>query len=115
MVLKILCTFFIRNDHTVNDICWRNSFPQYKVMALIRFFQTYVSEISDPNWRTSFGGSIGFCFLMGTLVVYTLGAFCHWRTLAWISAVFPILSFVIGIFSPESPTWLVTKGKFIIS
>ena len=90
-------------------------FPQYKVMALIRFFQTYVSEISDPNWRTSFGGSIGFCFLMGTLVVYTLGAFCHWRTLAWISAVFPILSFVIGIFSPESPTWLVTKGKFIVS
>ena len=82
-------------------------------MALIRFFQTYVSEISDPNWRTSFGGSIGFCFLMGTLVVYTLGAFCHWRTLAWISAVFPILSFVIGIFSPESPTWLVTKGIFI--
>merc|ERR1712223_206128 len=70
---------------------------------------TYVSEISDPNWRTSFGGSIGFCFLMGTLVVYTLGAFCHWRTLAWISAVFPILSFVIEIFSPESPTWLVTK------
>ena len=84
-------------------------------MALIRFFQTYVSEISDPNWRTSFGGSIGFCFLMGTLVVYTLGAFCHWRTLAWISAVFPILSFVIGIFSPESPTWLVTKGIFIQS
>ena len=75
-------------------------------------FQTYVSEISHPDWRTTFGAGIGLCFLIGTLVIHILGAICNWRTLAWVSIIFPVLSFMAGLLSPESPTWLVTKGTY---
>ena len=70
-----------------------------------------MSEISHPNWRATFGAGIGTSFLIGTLAIHALGAICTWRTLAWVSTIFPVLSFVSGLFSPESPTWLVTKGK----
>ena len=75
-------------------------------------FQTYVSEISHPDWRSTFGAGIGLCFLIGTLVIHILGAICNWRTLAWVSIIFPVLSFMAGLLSPESPTWLVTKGTY---
>ena len=72
-----------------------------------------MSEISHPNWRTTFGAGIGLCFLIGTLVIHILGAICNWRTLAWVSIIFPVLSFMAGLLSPESPTWLVTKGTLM--
>ena len=74
------------------------------------FIQTYVSEISDPDWRTTLCAGMGLMYIAGTLSIYTLGAICHWRLLAGLSAIFPALSFICGLFSPESPPWLITKG-----
>ena len=75
------------------------------------FLQTYVSEISDPDWRTTLNAGISLMYIVGTLSIYTLGTICHWRLLAGLSAIFPALSFICGLFSPESPPWLVTKGR----
>eukprot|EP00093_Oithona_nana_P006540 06540.XXX_41717_40875_1 [CDS] Oithona nana genome sequencing. len=72
---------------------------------------TYVSEISDPDWRTTLCAGMGLMYIAGTLSIYTLGAICHWRLLAGLSAIFPALSFICGLFSPESPPWLITKGR----
>lgn len=74
---------------------------------------TYVSEISHPDWRTTFGAGIGLSYLIGMVVIYTLGAFTHWRVIAAISAVFPLFAFVTGLYIPESPAWLVTKDRFV--
>lgn len=46
------------------------------------------------------------------VLVYTQGAFLHWRTIAWISLVYSLLPLVLMFFwSVESPIWLVSKGK----
>ncbi|KAG8307782.1 hypothetical protein J6590_013479 [Homalodisca vitripennis] len=40
------------------------------------------------------------------------GAFFHWRTISWISISFCILPLLlISLWSPESPAWLVSRGK----
>lgn len=41
-----------------------------------------------------------------------LGTFLKWRTIAAISTVFPILSITALFFIPESPHWLLVKGRF---
>lgn len=47
---------------------------------------------------------------MGILLVYTLGSQLHWRLVAWLSTVLPILGTIALFFTPESPTWLARKG-----
>jgi hypothetical protein len=74
-------------------------------------FQTFVGEISSPEWRTTFGSGIGVFYLVGTLIIYVLGSFSSWRMVAALSALFSLGSLVAGILVPESPSWLVTKGK----
>lgn len=46
------------------------------------------------------------------VLVYTQGAYLHWRTISWISLVYCLLPLVLMFFwSVESPIWLVSKGK----
>ena len=91
---------------TVNTIPTKST-----IFSTDYFLQTYVSEISDPDWRTTLNAGISLMYIVGTLSIYTLGTICHWRLLAGLSAIFPALSFICGLFSPESPPWLVTKGS----
>ncbi|KAG8307783.1 hypothetical protein J6590_013480 [Homalodisca vitripennis] len=44
--------------------------------------------------------------------MYAKGAFFHWRTISWISISYCILPLLlISLWSPESPAWLVSRGK----
>ena len=43
--------------------------------------------------------------------MYTIGSLSHWRTLALMSSGFPILVLCYMFFLPESPVWLLNKGK----
>lgn len=46
------------------------------------------------------------------VLVYITGAFMSWRTVAWSGIGYTILSTVlIHVIVPESPVWLVTKGR----
>lgn len=48
----------------------------------------------------------------GMVLVYLAGCFLHWRTVAWINISFVLLPLVLMyLFSPESPTWLVSRGR----
>lgn len=49
---------------------------------------------------------------IGMVLVYLAGCYLHWRTVAWLSigiAVIPLL--MMYLFTPESPTWLVSQGR----
>jgi len=71
----------------------------------------YVSEITTSEWRTAFSSGLGAFYIVGSIVIFTLGKWVHWRTLAGISGIFPIGLFLILLFVPESPSWLVTQGR----
>ena len=45
------------------------------------------------------------------IVVYTCGAFLHWYEIAYLAPVFPLAAFAVLLRSPESPVYLVLKGR----
>ena len=40
-----------------------------------------------------------------------VGASFHWRVAIGLFMVAPVLSLILMLFSPESPSWLISKGK----
>nr|XP_046909423.1 facilitated trehalose transporter Tret1-like isoform X3 [Dermatophagoides farinae]XP_046909424.1 facilitated trehalose transporter Tret1-like isoform X3 [Dermatophagoides farinae]XP_046909425.1 facilitated trehalose transporter Tret1-like isoform X3 [Dermatophagoides farinae] len=72
---------------------------------------SYVVEISTIDIR----GMIGACFQLfvtiGILLVYLFGAFITWRPLAGVSMIPTIIMMICMFFMPESPSWLMSKGK----
>lgn len=42
---------------------------------------------------------------------YIVGTYCSWRTQAFICAIIPILIFLLMLLIPESPAYLLGKGR----
>ena len=72
----------------------------------------YITEVARPELRgslMSFGPTLAS---FGMLLAYLMGAFVSWRLVAWLSIIFAVIPiFLIQFIVPESPVWLVTKGK----
>ncbi|XP_046452123.1 solute carrier family 2, facilitated glucose transporter member 8-like isoform X5 [Daphnia pulex] len=71
----------------------------------------YIGEISTPTMR----GIVGFFFSVnlasGLLVTSVMGLWMHWRWLSVICTIEPIIFLVGMICVPESPYFLIRKGK----
>uniref|UniRef100_A0A8D8YEB3 Facilitated trehalose transporter Tret1 n=1 Tax=Cacopsylla melanoneura TaxID=428564 RepID=A0A8D8YEB3_9HEMI len=72
---------------------------------------TYVAEITEPHLRGMLSAVASMAVLFGQVSQLLLGSFLHWRTVATINIAFPVISTVILYFIPESPHWLITKGR----
>uniref|UniRef100_A0A2S2P7G9 Facilitated trehalose transporter Tret1 n=1 Tax=Schizaphis graminum TaxID=13262 RepID=A0A2S2P7G9_SCHGA len=72
---------------------------------------SYVGEISEPRLRGSLGSLGSMALRIGSLLMYILGLFFDWKTSALISMFCPITCICFIIFIPESPIWLVAKGR----
>lgn len=70
-----------------------------------------MAECADTTLR-SFTVNVGYVSLsIGVLVAFALGAFFHWRTIAWISVALPAFTFLTIAIIPETPIWLVRNGR----
>lgn len=81
---------------------------KYLILQVI----TYVAEITEPHLRGMLATSSGFAILIGILAQFLLGTFLPWRQVALINCVWPVTSFFLLFFVPESPHWLVTRRRF---
>lgn len=72
---------------------------------------TYVGEISQPQLRGILTAYTGVLAQLGYLAVYLLGATMHWRTAAAVSAGVPVISVLCMLVVPESPMWLLSRGR----
>lgn len=46
------------------------------------------------------------------IIAYTKGAFMNWRLVAWLNIIYTLVPVIlIQLFVPESPVWLVSKGR----
>ncbi|XP_025205967.1 facilitated trehalose transporter Tret1-like [Melanaphis sacchari] len=72
---------------------------------------SYVGEITEPRLRGSLGSLGSAAMRIGSLLMYILGLFFDWRTSALISTFCPITCICFVIFIPESPIWLIAKGR----
>ena len=72
----------------------------------------YITEVARPELRgslMSFGPTLAS---FGMVLSYVKGAFLPWRTVAWLSIAYAIVPIVlVQFFVPESPVWLVSRGR----
>ncbi|KAG5887749.1 hypothetical protein JTB14_016101 [Gonioctena quinquepunctata] len=71
----------------------------------------YVAEISRPDIRGSLSSVSTTFASIGMMLCFLKGCFFQWRTVAWMISVYSALPIVVLFFIPESPPWLVSKGK----
>lgn len=72
---------------------------------------TYVGEISQPELRGMLTSYAGICAALGFFIEYLLGTVMDWRTAAAVSASVPIATVLAISQVPESPVWLLSKGR----
>lgn len=78
---------------------------------LRHFPQVYISEISSPDIRGFLSAIQKVSGHLGVLISYLLGAYLDWRQLAMLVAVAPMMLFLTVIYIPETPSFLVLKGR----
>ncbi|CAI6342765.1 unnamed protein product [Macrosiphum euphorbiae] len=71
----------------------------------------YIGEITEPRLRGSMSSISNSASLFGSLLGFILGSLFDWRTVALLSTLCPIICVSLIIFIPESPIWLIAKGK----
>lgn len=72
---------------------------------------TYVGEISQPQIRGVLTSCAGVMATLGFFIGYLLGTVFYWRTLALVCLSVPLLTVVAIFFIPETPYWLLARGR----
>lgn len=72
---------------------------------------TYVAEVTEPQFRGILAATGTTCVITGIFVQFILGTFFSWRIVAMISCFLPFFTITALFFVPESPYWLLTKGR----
>lgn len=71
----------------------------------------FIAETTEPKLRGFFLAAVSLAIALGIFVGHLIGTFMTWQWTATISCLFPILSVVLLALVPESPTWLISKGR----
>ncbi|CAH2054603.1 unnamed protein product, partial [Iphiclides podalirius] len=72
---------------------------------------SYVGEISEPSVRGALCTVTQLFTSIGIFAMYFLGTVVDWRGAALISLVVPISSMAFVFLVPETPVWLLFKGR----
>ncbi|CAH0599163.1 unnamed protein product [Chrysodeixis includens] len=98
-----------------------NSVPLFIIARLLHGFALglrtplaaiLVAEYTDPKHRGAFLGTFAISLGMGIFLSHLWGAHLTWKYTAAVCSLFPLIAMTIISLSPESPSWLVSKGKY---
>lgn len=70
-----------------------------------------MAEVTQPQFRGMLAATGTTCVITGIFVQFVLGAFFTWRTVAMLCVLLPLATILALCFIPESPYWLLTKGR----
>lgn len=70
-----------------------------------------VSECASPRIRGRMGSLTASSLALGVWLTYIIGSFVDWHVLSWILGCLPILFMGGSFLLPESPVWLISKGR----
>ncbi|XP_029179060.1 facilitated trehalose transporter Tret1-like isoform X2 [Nylanderia fulva] len=73
---------------------------------------TYVAEVCQPKLRGMLSATSSMAVILGVFTQMLSGSLAHWRTVAIINLVYPVVCFLALCLVPESPHWLAAKGRF---
>ncbi|CAK1593812.1 unnamed protein product [Parnassius mnemosyne] len=71
----------------------------------------YVGEISEPSVRGALCTFTQLFLSLGTFIMFFIGAVVDWRHAALISIAVPLSAMALVIFVPETPVWLLSRGR----
>lgn len=71
----------------------------------------YIGETSGPKYRGFLLAGVSLAIAVGILISHLVGTFFSWKITAFICSVCPLISFFCMLLAPESPSWLLSKGK----
>ncbi|CAB3258739.1 unnamed protein product [Arctia plantaginis] len=71
-----------------------------------------IGEYSSPKYRGSFLSIISVTLSLGMFYVHLLGSVLSWSKTALIVFFLPLSSFIMTFFIPESPSYLVLRGRY---
>ncbi|KAG6446645.1 facilitated trehalose transporter Tret1-2 homolog [Manduca sexta] len=71
----------------------------------------YIGETSEPKYRGFLLAGISLALAIGIMFAHVVGTFISWQWTSAICSLFPVLSAILLIFVPESPTWLISRGR----
>lgn len=72
---------------------------------------TYTGEIAQASIRGTLGSYFQLMMVIGILFVYLIGSYVSVFQLNVICAIIPLVFGAIFVFMPETPTYLISKGK----
>ncbi|CAK1546781.1 unnamed protein product [Leptosia nina] len=70
-----------------------------------------IGEYTSPKNRGAFLATVSFSQAFGIFFVHLIGSMFSWQKTALICVFLPFLSLIMTIYTPESPSWLLTKGR----
>ncbi|XP_060807536.1 facilitated trehalose transporter Tret1-like [Amyelois transitella] len=71
-----------------------------------------IAEMTDPRNRGAFLTCVSLSLTIGVLFSHALGTICSWQQCALICSFLTFTSLILIIYSPESPSWLISKGRY---
>ncbi|KAB0792690.1 hypothetical protein PPYR_14649 [Photinus pyralis] len=71
----------------------------------------YISEISDKEIRGMLCSAVSVVFFLGIMLINVIGAYVTIKMASLVCLPVPILLFVLFFWMPESPNYLLMKGK----
>lgn len=71
-----------------------------------------IGEYSSPEYRGIFLNLKTAATCAGIITAHIFGNYFHWRTVALIGTVAPIVALLITCTWPESPSWLIMMNRF---
>lgn len=73
--------------------------------------RVYTCEVTQPHLRGMLSALASVGVSLGVLIEYSLGSLVTWSTLAGISAMIPMIALLLILTMPETPNWLLSRGK----
>ncbi|XP_063384739.1 facilitated trehalose transporter Tret1-like [Cydia fagiglandana] len=70
-----------------------------------------VSECSSPLYRGAFLTTVSLAQIMGIMLVHLIGTLLSYQMTALVSMSFSIIALIMTVCSPETPSWLATRGR----
>ncbi|XP_049881504.1 facilitated trehalose transporter Tret1-like [Pectinophora gossypiella] len=71
-----------------------------------------IGETTDPKNRGVFLTCVSLSLTIGVMTSHALGTYFTWQQTALMCSFITFGSLILIIFSPESPSWLISKGRY---